>query len=196
MVGDFAFYAFKDRIQQENFRNIFCFLIITGLWVKPFLILFPDFSKLFSILHSTCTGTFGGKNKFFKIPTTNFLSEAGQKTMSFFYQNFPGTIVKNALFSCRLTHSIKWFSRENFRSRCFNWILRGKTQAELSKKGLQWQKNNWGQRFFTSNGLILDIVMSHRTIFFGIWLKILNRDVNTAFSASRWTTSVKTTFLE
>ena len=39
MVGDTAFYAFRERIQQENFRNIFCFLIVTGLWVKPFLIL-------------------------------------------------------------------------------------------------------------------------------------------------------------
>ena len=118
------------------------------------------------------------------------------KVFALFLPKAAWTNIKNGLFSRRLTHSIKWFSRENFRSRCFNWILRGKTQAELSKKGLQWQKNNWGQRFFTSNGLILDIVMSHRTIFFGIWLKILNRDVNTAFSASRLTTSGKTSFLE
>ena len=114
--------------------------------------------------------------------------------MSFPYQKAAWTNIKNGLFSRRLTHSINWFSQENFRSRCFNWILRGKSQAELSKKGLQWQKNNWWKWFFTSNGLILGIVMSHRTNIFGFWLKVLNRVVITAFSASRWTTSVKTTF--
>ena len=38
MADDTAFYAFKERIQQELFRNNFCFSIVTGLWVKLFLI--------------------------------------------------------------------------------------------------------------------------------------------------------------
>ena len=63
---------------------------------------------------------------------------------------------------------MKWFSLENLRFRRFNWILRGKFPAELSKKGLRWQKNNWGKWFSTSIDLILEIVMSHRTIFFRI----------------------------
>ena len=63
---------------------------------------------------------------------------------------------------------MKWFSRENLRFRRFNWILRGKTPAELSKKGLRWQKNNWEKWYFTSIDLILEIVMSKRTIFFRI----------------------------
>ena len=53
MVGDTAFYAFRERIQREIFRNVFCFLIVTGLWVKRFLI-WAAFSKVLSIMHSMC----------------------------------------------------------------------------------------------------------------------------------------------
>ena len=132
---------------------------------------------------------------FFQNSKQIFFSELGQKSLSFPYQNDPGTGIKNGLFSCRLTHAMKWFSWENIRFRRFNWILRGKTPAELSKKGLRWQKNNWGKWFFTSIDLVLEIVMSHRTIFFGFWLKVLNKDVNTAFSASRWTSSAMIPFI-
>ena len=50
----------------------------------------------------------------FKITKTHFLSETGQKTLSFFYQIFPGSLVKNALFPSRLTLSRKLFFSENF----------------------------------------------------------------------------------
>ena len=40
--------------------------------------------------------------------------------------------------------------------------------CRVVKKGLLWQKNNWRKWFFTSIDLILEIVMSHRTIFFRI----------------------------
>ena len=113
-------------------------------------------------------GTFRGESIFFQNSKQIFFSELGQKSLSFPYQNVPGTTIKNGLFSCRLTQSMKWFSLENLRFRRFNWILRGKTPAEMSKKGLQWQKNNWGKWFSTSIDLILEIVMSHRTNFFRI----------------------------
>ena len=79
-------------------------------------------------------GTFRGESIFFQNSIQSFISELVQNSLSFPYQNVPGTTIKNGLFSCRLTHSMKWFSRENIRFRRFNWILRGKTTAELSKK--------------------------------------------------------------
>ena len=57
----------------------------------------------------------------------------------------------------------------------------GKVRQGCQNNSLRWQKNNWGKWLFTSYHLILDIVMSHRTKFFGFWLKISDRDVNTAF---------------
>ena len=45
-VGDTAFYAFREGIQQEIFRNIFCFLIVTGLWVKAFPIFGRSFRRV------------------------------------------------------------------------------------------------------------------------------------------------------
>ena len=48
-VGDTAFYAFKERIQQETFRNDFFVLIVTGLWVKPFLIFGRNFQSVVNI---------------------------------------------------------------------------------------------------------------------------------------------------
>ena len=113
MAGDTAFYAFKERIQQELFRNIFCFLIITGLWVKPFLILGRTFQILVNIAFYV-SGDIGGKNNFFKIPKTPFLLETGQKNLSIFYQNFLGTTLKNALFPSRLTLSTKWLLGKTF----------------------------------------------------------------------------------
>ena len=49
MVGDTAFYAFQQRIQLEIFWNLLMFLIITGLWVKPFLILGRSFQIVVNI---------------------------------------------------------------------------------------------------------------------------------------------------
>ena len=64
------------------------------------------------------------------------------KVFALFLPKVAWTNIKNGLFSCRLTHSIIWFSQENFLSRCFNWILRGKAQAELSKKAYNDRKTN------------------------------------------------------
>ena len=83
---------------------------------------------------SVSWGTLRGESIFFQNSKQIFFSELGQKSLSFPYQNVPGTTIKKGLFSCRLTHSMKWFSLENLRFRRFNWILRGKTAAELSKK--------------------------------------------------------------
>ena len=135
------------------------------------------------------------KTIFFKITKTPFLSETGQKTMSLFYQKSSGTIVKNALFPSRLTISTKGFSRGKVHFRCFCGFLVGKLREDCQNTSLRWQKNNWGNWFLTSNDLILDIVISDWTKFFGFWPKIRNRNVNTAFSVSRWTTSAKISFI-
>ena len=45
MVGDTAFYAFRERLQQELFRNNFCFSMVTGLWVKRVQIFGKNFPK-------------------------------------------------------------------------------------------------------------------------------------------------------
>ena len=167
MAGDTAFYAFKERIEQKFFRNNFCFWMVTELWVKPYL----NFGRIFQGVVNgaiyVSRGTFRGESIFFQNSKQIFISELGQKYLSFPYQNVPGTTIKNGLFSCRLTHSTKLFSRETFHLRCLNWILRGKIPAELSRNGLRWQKDNWGNCFFTSNDLILDIVISDWTKFFG-----------------------------
>ena len=55
MAGDTALYAFKEWTELENFRNNFCFLIITGLWVKPFLIL----GRIFQIVLEIAFYVFG-----------------------------------------------------------------------------------------------------------------------------------------
>ena len=43
MAGDNAFYAFKERIEKEYFLNIFCFSLVTWLWVK----LYRIFGRIF-----------------------------------------------------------------------------------------------------------------------------------------------------
>ena len=134
------------------------------------------------------------KLPFLTLTKKPFFSETGQKFLSFFYQIFPATIVQNALFPSRLTLSMKWFSRENVHFCCFFGLLVGKLRQGCQNNSLRWQKNNSRKWLFTSNGLILDIVISHSTKLFGFWLKISNRDVSTAFSASRLTTSGKTSF--
>ena len=169
MAGNTAFYAFKERIEQEFFRNIFCFWMVTELWVNSYLI----FGRTFPRGCQWCNLGFLGNTSrwkyfFFKIAKISFSRNLGKNLCPFPSKKTPGTTIKNGLFSCRLTHSMKWFSLENLRFRRFNWILRGKSPAELSKKGLRWQKNNWGKWFSTSIDLILEIVSSHRTIFFRI----------------------------
>ena len=169
--------------------------MVTELWVQPYLNFGRTFPRGCQWCNLRVQGNISRWKYFFQNSKQIFFSELGQKSLSFPYQNVPGTTIKNGLFSCRLTHSMKWFSLENLRFRRFNWILRGKSPAELSKKGLRLQKNNWGKWFSTSIDLILEIVSSHRTIFFRIYLKVLNKDVNTAFSASRWTSSARISFI-
>ena len=43
MVGDTAFFTFEERIQQGNFRDNFCFSLVTRVWVKRFLIFGRNF---------------------------------------------------------------------------------------------------------------------------------------------------------
>ena len=45
MAGDTAFYAFKETIEQEIFRNNFCSSMVTGLRVKPYLIFGRNFPR-------------------------------------------------------------------------------------------------------------------------------------------------------
>ena len=107
MVGETKFYAFRERIQQEIFRNIFRFLIVTGLWVKPFLFLAEFFQSVVKIAFYLSREQLEVKLIFLKITKTTFFKETGQKALSFFYQIFPGTIVENALFPSTLTISRK-----------------------------------------------------------------------------------------
>ena len=51
LVGDTAFYAFRERIQWEIFWNTFCFLIVTGLWVKASLIFGRIFQRVVNTLY-------------------------------------------------------------------------------------------------------------------------------------------------
>ena len=134
MAGNTAFYAFKERIEEELFRNNFCFWMVTEHWVKPYLNFGRTFPRGCQWCNLRIQGNISRWKYFFQNSKQIFFSELGQKSLSFPYQSVPGTTIKNGLFSCRLTHSMKWFSWENIRFRRFNWILRGKTPAELSKK--------------------------------------------------------------
>ena len=68
MVGNTAFYAFRERIQQEVFRNIFCFLAVTGLWVKLFRNSAEFFQNVVNSAICVPRGRFGGKIFFSKKP--------------------------------------------------------------------------------------------------------------------------------
>ena len=114
MVGDTAFYAFRERSEQEIFRNIFCFLIVTGLWVKPFLILAEFFQSVVNIAFYVPRGRFGGKIDFFQNNYDTFLSETGQKTLSFFNQIFPGSFLKKCLVPFQTNIFKEFFFSENF----------------------------------------------------------------------------------
>ena len=188
MVGDTAFYAFRERIQREIFRNVFCFLIVTGLWVKRFLI-WAAFSKVLSIMHSMCPEEdLEVKLIFFQNNWATFSFGNWTKTLSFFYQFFPGSFVKNALFPSRLTLSRKWFSPKTF-ILVFCLDFERQTSGRLVKKWSTLPEEQLRKVVFTSSVLILDIVFSLWTNFLGFRPIIFNKDVNTATTASRWTTS-------
>ena len=184
----------KKELNRKFLETVFVSQWLLGYEWSLVQFLADFFQELVNGAIYVSRGTFRGKSIFLKNSKQTFSSELGQKNLSLLYQKVPWTTIENILFSCRLTHSMRWFSRDNFRFRCFNRILRRKLRTELSKKGLRWQRNNCWKWFFTSNDLIPVNLMSHRTSFFGFWRKTSNRDVNTAFSASSWTNFGKTSF--
>ena len=85
------------------------------------------------------------------------------------------------------------FSEKRSFSFFFGFLLE-KLMQGCQNNTPRWQKNKWGKWFFTSNDLICDIIISHWTKLFGFWLKYLNKVVNTAIFASRFSTSEETFF--
>ena len=94
MVGDTAIYAFRERIQQEIFRNIFCFLIVTGLWVKAFLIFGRIFQRVVSISFYVSRGHLEVKLFFLKLTKTTFFRKVGKKLCHFSTKPFPERLSK------------------------------------------------------------------------------------------------------
>ena len=122
-----------------------------------------------------------------------FLSALGQKTLCFSHQKVPWTTLKNALFPCRLTLSMKWYPWEKFHFRCLLDFER-EDSGRVVKKWSTLTEEQLRKLVVTSNDLILDIVFWGWTSLLGFWPKNFNRDVNTAISASRWTTSGERSF--
>ena len=122
------------RVQRKNWTGIFSkqFLFLNGYRaLSEFLSKFwQNFSRGLSMVQCTYPGEhFEVKVFFFKIAKISFSRNLGKNLCPFPSKKTPGTTIKNGLFSCRLTHAMKWFSRENFRFCRFIWILRGKTPA-------------------------------------------------------------------
>ena len=94
MVGDTAFYAFRERSQQETFRNIFCFLIVTGLWVKAFLTFGRSFRRVVQSALYVSRGHLEVKLIFFKSSKTHFLGNWAKKNCHFSTKYFPERLSK------------------------------------------------------------------------------------------------------
>ena len=94
MVGDTAFYAFRERIQQETFRNIFCFLIVTALWVKAFLIFGRSFRRVVQSALYVSGGHLEVKLIFFNSSKTPFFRKLGEKICHFSTKHFPESLSK------------------------------------------------------------------------------------------------------
>ena len=191
MADDTAFYAFKERIQQELFRNNFCFSMVTGLWVKLFLI----FGRFFPG-GSTCPGEGSEVKMIF------FQKIYGTFSFGFWAENFVLFVPINSLKNCHKClvplqtntfnevifsgkFSILWF---------FFAFWAGKFR-QVCQKIVYVDRKKLRKMVFTSNDLILDIVFSPWTNLLGFWPKIFNRDVNFAISGSRWSTSWETSFI-
>ena len=117
MVGDTAFYAFRERIQQEIFRNISCFLIVTGLWVKAFLIFGRGFRRVVQSALYVSRGHLELKLIFFNSSKTTFYRKLGEKNLSFFYQIFSKVCQK-----CRVPFQTSTFKEVTF-SRKLSFLL-------------------------------------------------------------------------
>ena len=150
---------------------------------------------MLSIAQFTCHGEdFEVKLNLFRIPKEPFLSETGQQIFVIFlpkfsrndYQKnlvpFQTNTFNEVIFSGKLSILLvsSDFERENSGS-----VF--KKQCTLTEELLR-------KVVFTSKDLILDNVFSLWTKLLGFWPQFFNRNVNTAISASRWSTSGEKTF--
>ena len=168
--------------------------MVTGIWVKPFQIFGRFFPRGCQWCNIRVRGNISRSKYLFSKSKELFLPELGQKTFSFSYQKVPWTTLKTDVFSSIPKLWMNGFSLEKNSFRRFLGILAGKLRQGCQNDSLRRQKSHWRKWFFNSNHLILDIVISHWTQTFGLWLKFLNRDINTAFSASSWTASGEKSF--
>ena len=178
------------RVQRKNWTGIFSkqFLFLNGYRaLSEFLSKFwQNFSRGLSMVQCTYPGEhFEVKVFFFQNSKNIFFSELGQKSLSFPFQKNSGNDYQKrlVLLQTNTCNEVIFSGKLSFLS--FYLDFERENSGIVVKKGLRLQKNNWAKWFYASNDLILDIVMSHRTNFIGFWLKVLNRDVNTAFSVSR-----------
>ena len=158
MVGDTAFYAFRERIQQEVFRNIFCFLIVTGLWVKLFLFLAEFFQCVVKIAIYFSRKHLEVKLIFLKITKKTFFKGNWAKSFVIFLPN----ISRN---DCR--KSFVPFHTNNFKEVIILGKLsfslpsldfEPKTSGSVIKKWSTLIEEQLTKVVFTSKDLILDIV--------------------------------------
>ena len=195
MVVNTAFYSLREKkINQIFFETNFVSQWLPEFEWNRFKFLADFFQEVVNGAIYVSGGTFRGQSIYFQKSKELFLPELGQKTFSFSYQKVPWTTLKTDVFSSIPKLSMNGFSLENNSFRRFLGILAGKLRQGCQNDSLRRQKSHWRKWFFNSNHLILDIVISHWTQTFGLWLKFLNRDINTAFSASSWTASGEKSF--
>ena len=195
MVVKTAFYSLREKkINQIFFETNFVSQWLPEFEWNRFKFLADFFQEVVNGAIYVSGGTFRGQSIYFQKSKELFLPELGQKTFSFSYQKVPWTTLKTDVFSSIPKLWMNGFSLENNSFRRFLGILAGKLRQGCQNDSLRRQKSHWRKWFFNSNHLILDIVISHWTQTFGLWLKFLNRDINTAFSASSWTASGEKSF--
>ena len=195
MVVNTAFYSLREKkINQIFFETNFVSQWLPEFEWNRFKFLADFFQEVVNGAIYVSGGTFRGQSIYFQKSKELFLPELGQKTFSFSYQKVPWTTLKTDVFSSIPKLWMNGFSLENNSFRRFLGILAGKLRQGCQNDSLRRQKSHWRKWFFNSNHLILDIVISHWTQTFGLWLKFLNRDINTAFSASSWTASGEKSF--
>ena len=148
---------------------------------------------MFSILLSTCPGTFGGKNIFFKKTKTHFLGNWAKTFVSFLPK-----ICRHDCQKCLVPFQTNTSKEVIFLGKL--WLplfcvdFEGETSGSVVKQRPTLTEKQLRTVVFTSNDLILVIVSSLWTKCLGLWPKFFNRDVNTAISASSWKTSGETSF--
>ena len=156
MVGDTAIYAFRERIQQEIFRNTFCFLIVTGLWVKAFLFFGRIFQRVVNIAFYVSRGHLEVKIIFLKIIKTLFFGKRARNFIIFLPNNSRNDCQKSfvpfqtnkfveVIFSGKLSFSLFSLDFERITSGSVLKKLSNMIEEQLTKV------------VYTSNDLILDI---------------------------------------